>query len=52
MIIMLGQGLLYRLHHEKAQMLTQMEKKRALKLLTGIVGCIAIIIITTCHYLT
>jgi hypothetical protein len=45
MIIMLGQGLLYKLHHEKAQMLTQMEKKRAVQLVTGIAGCIAIIII-------
>jgi hypothetical protein len=45
MIIMLGQGLLYRLHHEKAQMLTQIEKKRALKLVAGIMGCIAAIII-------
>jgi hypothetical protein len=36
--------MLYRLHHEKPEMLTRAEKRRAVLLLSGIMLCITIIV--------
>lgn len=40
----LGNGMLYRVHHDKQEMLTQAEKRRALKLLCAIGICVVIAI--------
>jgi hypothetical protein len=39
--MMLGQGMLYRLHHERQQMLNEMERKRA-RLVCSVITVIAI----------
>jgi hypothetical protein len=37
----LGTGQLYRVHHERAQMLTEIERRRAIKLCAGVAVCLA-----------
>ena len=40
MIQMLGQGMLYQVHRHRIYWLTKLERRRVLRLLSGIVGCI------------
>ena len=40
MIRLLGQGPLYQIHRHRIYWLTKLERRRVLRLLCGIVGCI------------
>jgi hypothetical protein len=44
-IMLLGQGALYRLHHERQQMLTKLERKRAVRIACSLVVVITIVLL-------